>query len=268
MTTTRYRATAPDGQDAFFSGLHVDSASPAPIYYQLEEHVRDKIEGGLLAAGSRLPAERDIAAYLGVSRMTVRQALTRLASDGLLAARRGGGTFVARPRVKSDLALLRSFSHEATRQGRRMSSRLLDVATIAPDRLLQRVLQIAPHRDAAIRVQRVRILDGEPVSIQTSFLPTYLCRPLLSCDLESASLYALLRSDCGLELARGEEELSATILDRWEAESLGTAPGSPAFLLERTTFDRADRPVEFVKSVLRGDRTTFHTSLKHQEVEG
>jgi GntR family transcriptional regulator len=257
---------ASPGPDVF-AGLAIDAASAVPIYYQVEEQLRDRIESGELPEGTRLPAERDIAAHLGISRMTLRQALTRLANDGLIAARRGGGTVVTRRRLVGSLSLLDSFSGEARAQGRAPTSRLVDVERIDPDPELRRALQVGA-RGSVIRVRRVRVLDGEPVGLQTAYLPAHLCAGVLEADLERLPLYQVLREECGLTPAEGKEVLSATVLDPWEAELIGGTTGQPAFLLKRTTKDVEGRPFEVVKSVLRGDRFSFEASLRPDQVGG
>lgn len=260
-------ASGPAPDALFFASLRVDIGSPVPIYHQLEDHLRDKIESDELPEGTRFPAERDVALHLGISRMTVRQALSRLATDGLITTRRGGGTFVTRRRLFGSVNLLGSFSGEARAQGRAPTTRLIDAELVEPEPELRRTLQIGGGR-SAIRVRRVRMLDGEPVSLQTAYLPAYLCSAVLEADLATTSLYKLLREACGLTPAEGKEVLSATVLDAWEAEVLGSTPGQPAFLLKRLTTDVKGRPVEFVKSVLRGDRFSFQASLRPDDLEG
>lgn len=250
---------------SFFGAFGIEGSSPVPAYYQLEEHLRDRIEAGELVPGTRLPPEREVARELGISRMTVRHALTRLAQDGLLAARRGGGTFVAQPRLRREVHRLEGFGRDVG-EGHVANARVLDVSVIEADVAVARRLELSPGPGNVIRLIRVRMVDGEPISIQTSFLPSELCRPLLDHDLATNSLYELLRDVCGLRLSEGDEALSVTLLDPWEAATLARPAASPAFLLERLTRDDRGRPVELVRSVLRGDRTVFHATLKSEEV--
>jgi GntR family transcriptional regulator len=245
--------------------LVIDPASPIPLYYQLQELLQAKIEAQQLKSQDRLPAERDIASHLGVSRMTVRQALDRLEDDGLLVRRRGDGTFVARPKVIGDLQRLRTISMEAAAQGRRSESRMLEMTTTRPTPPLRRSLGVDDEPDAVIRLRRVRSMDGEALSLETSWLPTSLCRPLLDADLSTGSLNQALADLCHLRLAKGDEQLTATVVDEYEADLLGIPARSPAFLVARTTWDDEGRPVEFVKSVLRGDRFAFRTALLPDE---
>ncbi|HHX25199.1 MAG TPA: UTRA domain-containing protein, partial [Firmicutes bacterium] len=100
-----------------------------------------------------------------------------------------------------------------------------------------------------------------PVCLQTSYLPYTLCHLLLGRDLAKESLFDLLKDTCDLDPARAEEALNSVSVDDYEARILMVTAGSPAFLIRRTTFDRSGAPVEFAKSVLRGDRCKFTVSL-------
>ena len=243
----------------FFADCAIDVDGPVPIYYQLQEWLSERIADGDLAPGSRLPSERDFAEQLGISRMTVRQAVDRLVRQGRLERRRGNGTFVTPPKVTGTLTDLRSASSELRAQGRHSAVTVLDVTTESPRTSIRRRLHLDPGADTAIRLRRLRMADGVPLSLETSWLPRHLTQPLLTADLATRSLNDVLQQDCGLTLDRATERLTVITLDEYEATHLHSQPGDPAFLLERTTTDDVGRPVEYVKSVLRGDLFAFET---------
>lgn len=245
----------------FFADCAIDVDGPVPIYYQLQEWLGERIGDGELCPGSQLPSEREFADHLGISRMTVRQAIDRLVRQGRLERRRGQGTFVTPPKVTGDLTRLRSASSELQAHGRRSTVVVLDVMPATPRGAVRRRLGLDASPDAAVRLRRVRMADGVPSSMETSWLPRYLCASLLTADLVGRSLNDVLQRDCGLTLARATERLTVISLDEYEAAQLHSDPGAPAFLLERTTFDAANRPVEYVKTVLRGDLYAFETAL-------
>lgn len=247
--------------EELLDGVSLDAASPVPVYYQLHEAVRARLTAGEPPPGTRLPTEREIAGALAVSRMTVRKALDRLEREGLLRRRRRAGTYVAEPRVAAGLRLAAGFTAELGGRGHRIATRVVDLAAVRPPAAVRRSLAVPDEAGAVVRLRRVRSLDGVPATFETAWLPTALCAPLLGVDLTDRSLYATLRERCGLVPGTATEQLSATTLDDYEARQLGQPAGSPAFLVERTTLDDRDRPIEHVKSLLRADRFVFTATL-------
>ncbi|NLJ60236.1 MAG: UTRA domain-containing protein, partial [Firmicutes bacterium] len=125
---------------------------------------------------------------------------------------------------------------------------------------ISRRLSIDPG-ESVIEARRIRLAKGIPVCLQTSYLPYALCHSILDRDLAKESLFELLKKTCNLDPASAEEALNAVSVDDYEARILMVTAGSPAFLIRRTTFDRSGTPIEFAKSVLRGDRCKFTVSL-------
>lgn len=246
----------------FLDGVTLDAGTPVPVYYQIQEALRARL--GDLAPGVRLPTERAVAEALGVSRMTVRKAMGRLEREGLLQRRQGDGTYVAERRVMARLRTVAGFSAALGERGRRMTTRVLDLAAARPTAAVRAALLVPDRPDAVIRLRRIRSLDGVPATFESSWLPMADCAALLDVDLTDRSLYATLEQRCGLVPASATEELSATTLDGFEAEQLQQRAGSPAFFVERTTRDGRDRPIEHVASLLRADRFTFSAALDLQ----
>src|SRR3954451_20293757 len=112
--------------------MHLDKSLPIPLYYQLAETLRERIESNALKPGSQLPSERELSEQLGISRMTVRQAITYLAQKGTLVIKPGVGTFVAEPKLTYDDLHLLGFTEEMMTQGRVVSSRVLEQAVVLP----------------------------------------------------------------------------------------------------------------------------------------
>jgi GntR family transcriptional regulator len=240
-------------------GIQKDSA--VPIYSQVEQIVMDMIDSGELSPGQRVPSEREIAETLGISRMTARAATSNLVADGYLYSVPGKGTFVSNPKVRQDLLELTSFTEDMRKRGLRPGARLLEMSVInGASEKAHRALRL-PEEEDLIRICRLRTADEEPMCLETSYLPENRLRWLLEEGLESGSLYQALESH-GVELARAEEHLEATVVVRETESKLLTVPvGSPALLIERTTYTEGDRPIEYVKSLYRGDRYRFSTML-------
>ncbi|HKD88812.1 MAG TPA: GntR family transcriptional regulator, partial [Streptosporangiaceae bacterium] len=149
---------------------------------QIEDWLADAIAAGQLSPGDRLPAEGDLAAWLGVSRMTLRHALGELAQRGLVtrAVGRGGGTFVAEPKLEQDLTTLAGFSEQLRRHGKVAGARVLAAAQIPAGRAAAAALGLA-EGDAVHDVRRIRLADERPIVIEHSQFPAKLFPDLLDC---------------------------------------------------------------------------------------
>jgi GntR family transcriptional regulator len=243
-----------------FGSRDVQKDSSVPIYSQVERIVMDMIDGGKLSPGQRAPSEREIAETLGISRMTARAAMSSLVADGYLYSVPGKGTFVSNPKMRQDLMELTSFTEDMRNRGLKPGTRLLDIGiTNQASEKVYRVLEL-PGEEGLIRIHRLRTADEEPMCLETSYLPKIYVPWLLEEDFESGSLYLTLESH-GIELVRAEEHLEATVVRETESELLTVPVGSPALLIERTTYTEGDRPIEYVKSLYRGDRYRFTAML-------
>lgn len=248
-----------------FADVVVDPASPVPAYYQVYEALKDEISSSL-PPGAKMPTERALAQELGISRTTLRQALDRLERDGLLHRRQGDGTYVAERRIEHDMRFLRGFTSEFASRGARVRSRLLSMRTAPAPARLREVLDVDRSPGAVIELRRVRELDGQPVSLETVWLPRDRTAGLLEVDMSDRSLYGAL-TELGIVPVTGEERLTATVLDHYEASQLEQREGAPAMLVERVARDAEGRCVECVKTLLRADRFAISTRLDLQ-VEG
>lgn len=230
-------------------------------YLQIEQELAARIERGVLPAGARLPAERDLARDLGVSRMTLRQALARLEHRGLIARAHGRGTFVAEPKLHQRATTLRGFFRETLGQGVVPTTRTIEKAAIYATRALAGSLGLRIGEEVH-KVVRLRSGRGAPVVLETSFFPASVFPGLLDLDLDHESIYRLMEDRYGARPIRGEQAMEALSADSPEAELLGVPVGSPLMLLERTAWDAGDRPVEYARDLYRGDRSRFTTELR------
>lgn len=241
--------------------IELDKSSPIPRYYQLAELIREQIESGELKPGDQLPSERDLSEQAGISRMTVRQAVTYLARKGALVGKPGLGTFVAEPKLTHDSVHLLGFTEEMMRRGLATASRVLDQTIVTPMPRVATLLGLKPG-ETAVQIVRLRFSEETPLLLETVFVPHALCRGLEDEDLVGESLYALLEQRYGLRLERARQTLEATIANDYEARLFGIPPGTPMILLEGVTYISQDIPVEYFKAVYRGDR--FNLELESQ----
>lgn len=225
---------------------------PPPLYYRLQQAVRDRIAAGEWRPGDQIPTIRELGETYGVSRITVVQALHGLAREGLLTRRQGKGVFVAERKIEQGPIRLLSFTDDITRRGHHPTTRTLDLRheRASPD--LATRLELTSG-DPVMVLERLRLADAEPMGVQRAFLPERMV-PGLADSQPINSLYRLLRDRYGVVPSRATETFEPVVLDRETARLLGVAPGSPAFAVERITRDRANRVFEFVRSTMRGDR--------------
>jgi GntR family transcriptional regulator len=226
-----------------------------PAHAQIEERLAEAITSGELRLGDRLPPERELAARLGVSRMTLRQSLESLERRGLLIRVRGrrGGTFVAEPKFERDLTALAGLTEQLRRQGHTAGARVISAGEGAAGQRAAEALGIEPG-DRVHEVVRLRLSDGEPLALETSLFPADGFPGLLDAPLDG-SLYELLESRYGRPPIRAVERLEPVLAGPEDAHALGVEPGAPLMLVERTAFDREGLPVEFARDLFRGDRT-------------
>ena len=225
------------------------------LHAQVEDWLADAIASGLLSPGDRLPTEKDLAAWLGVSRLTLRHALTDLVERGLITRTIGrhGGTFVADPKLEQDLTVLAGFSEQLRKYGLVAGARVLAAAELPASPAAAAALEVDVG-DPLYEVRRVRLAGTEPILIEHSLFPAKTCPGLLDNRLDG-SLYELLEERYGLRPHRAKECLEPVTAGVREAEALGISEGAPLMLVERTAYTQAGQPLEFARDLFRGDRT-------------
>jgi GntR family transcriptional regulator len=229
-----------------------------PKYYQVKKQLLELTS--VMTPGSPVPPERELARQYETSRTTVRQALAELVVEGRLLRMQGKGTFVAKPKVAQVLELA-SYTEGMRQHGLHPQTRILDIGYVTADEHLSELLGVRPG-GRVLRLHRLRLADGEPMSIDTSHLPARRF-PGLRKQLERhASLYETLRTDFGVNLAEAEETIETVLADPHSAQLLGVDPGIPLLLLSRHAIDSTGQPVEWAQSWYRGDRYKFITRLR------
>lgn len=217
--------------------------------------VRDRIATEALGPHTLLPSERELAEMHGVSRMTARQALSLLESEGVVYRKPPRGTFVAEPRVKFHVG---SFSEEVARMGRRPAAKLLWAERQVATPAVRLALGLADG-DAVHVFHRLRTVDDVPFALETTFLPAELTPGILDAP-DDGSLWAVLRERYGIDLARSTAVLESIVLDDATSGQLGVRAGSAGTLLTRRTEDADGRCVEYARDVYRADRAAFEVS--------
>jgi len=240
--------------------LDVQPDPRIPKYYTVKRQLLELTVS--MAAGSPVPPERALALRYGTSRTTVRQALAELVVEGRLLRMQGKGTFVAKPKVAQFLELA-SYTEGMRAHGLHPKTRILEIGYVTADEKLAGLLGIRPG-GRALRIHRLRLADGEPMSIDMSHLPARRF-PGLRKQLEHhSSLYETLADAYGVQPAEGEETIETVLAGPHDARLLGVDVGLPLLLLSRHAFDADGRPLEWAQSWYRGDRYKFVTRLRRQ----
>ena len=227
----------------------------SPAYAQIVERIEAAISARELSAGDRLPPERQLAAELGVSRMTLRQALATLESRGLVTRSTGrrGGTFVTSPKVERDVTAFAGLSEQLRRQNVTAGARVLSAAEVSANDVVAEALQLDPG-DPVGEIVRVRLADRAPLALESSSFPLARFPGLLALDL-TRSLYEVLAEEYGEPPTHAVERLEPVLAAEVEADTLDVAVGAPLMLVERTAYSAGGVAVEFARDLFRGDRT-------------
>lgn len=224
-----------------------------PLYFRAKQAILRLIEDRGLQPGDPLPTERDLETTLNVSRVTVRRALAELEREGAVRREHGRGTFVAPPKIGRGLAAVTSFTQEMRTRGLQPGSRLLQFRRQAPPRHVGQQLDLA-EGDPAVYVERVRLVDDEPIALSQSWLRLPDWAALRPQDLAAGgSLWDFLERH-GLRVALVDKTVEATLADAYEAEALGIPPGSLFLVVESLARTADGTPIESNRVCFRADR--------------
>lgn len=229
--------------------------SSQPLYQQLQRALREAIDNRLLGPDEALPAERQLATDLSISRITVRKAIDGLVAEGLLVRRPGSGNFI-NTRIEKNFSKLTSFSEDMRARGRNPRSVWLkrSEGTVTPEEALR--LRLSPGA-AVYRFNRIRYADEVPMCLEYA---TIVASCLPSLEAVDVSMYQALEQ-AGNRPTRALQRLSALLLNAEQAKLLDASQGDAGLAVERLGFLRDGRAVEFCRSYFRGDMYDFVAEL-------
>ena len=240
----------------------LDRQSFIPLYHQLVEKFREKIESGAWPSHSLLPSERKLCKMYRVSRGTIREAISRLVQEGLLYRRQGKGTFVTGPKLmfhKFD-----TFAKDLKEKGITPSFKLLQKKKIPPELYIKSILELEKG-EMIYKVMRLILGDNEPFVLVTTYFPEKFI-PNLECeDLEHTAMWDVLLNKLKVPIARAIENLGAIPVDKFEAEKLKISPGSPALLVKRMVYT-TEKPIFYEELLVRGDRCSCLVEYTYTEM--
>jgi GntR family transcriptional regulator len=242
----------------------IDKSSSVPYYLQLADVLRREIgEQQAPLEVLQLPSENELASSQGITRATVRRALDVLEREGLIYRHKGKGSFAAVRRVEHELTQLVSTTEDMRSRGWDLSTTVVSLEKTAMRSGVRRALESSQDAEC-YELCRLRLVDEQPISIQSTYLPASLCPALEENDL-TASLYRLLETRYGLRLWSGRETLRARCATAREAQLLHVPAQSPVMYMERVTYDVTGQAVEYLEAVWLGDRYDFSVSLSRSQ---
>lgn len=223
-----------------------------PKYEQIRKDLAAAIRRGSYRPGEALPSQRDLSASYGVTLMTLRQALSLLSDEGLVVQQPGRGTFVAPPKLAYQRKTLRSLSDELRSQGIDVRTEVIRLGNRRAPVSVCTLLAL-PRGQRALRIERLRIVDGKPAMHQVSWVPESFAKGIQDVDLTETTLSAALAERVGLAISRGSETIRPAPASRDVTRHLRVAEGTPVFLSERVNFGIDDSPMVFDRTTITGD---------------
>jgi GntR family transcriptional regulator len=235
--------------------------SKLPFYHQLYEILRNSIVQGKWKSGDMLPPESGLIEQYQVSRVTVRQALDALVNDGLIYRQRGRGTFVAHPTVEQGLNRIISFTDDMRQRDFEPGTEVLFSGIIPAPPEIAEQLGIEPNEEL-VRLERLRMADGEPMSIEESHLVHRYCPGILSGDYASTPLREALAREYDIHWAHAKQVIRAIPVPPKLAAKLSVSSKSAVLFIERVSYTQQNIPVEFLRIHHRGDRYALYHELR------
>jgi GntR family transcriptional regulator len=244
------------------SHFKVDKKVPIPLYYQLKAFLLAEIQSGRIRPGDSMPTEQELISQLGISRTTIRQALSEMVSEGYLRREKGRGTFVTQPKIEERFfQKLESFNEEMSLKGLVPRTVVLSLKEIPAREPVNKLLEI-PEDDSLIYLERLRFANEEPIVYLETFLHGQTFRGLLKENLTELSLYAVLEDKYGASVKTAIRKIEAVAATSQEGKLLNIKKGAPVCLVRTRAFLSDMRPVEYSVARYRGDRNEFTLELE------
>lgn len=228
-------------------GAQAAPANSLPLHIQVRETIRRQVKDGeLIDKTGRLMTEAELGRHFGVSRITIRNAITPLVDEGMFARARGRGTFLRSNQPENWVGRLMGFSETIKDAGYEPGAKILQQGmTNRHDAEVRTQL-----RERAVwQLKRVRLADDIPIAIEHAFYPPDIGLELEKRDLTSIVMYRVFESELGFDIKEAMQTISASLADATSAKLLGVKVGSPLLSMERLTLNKDERPLELLRSI-------------------
>lgn len=232
----------------------------SPIYLQLREIVREKIEDGEYPPGTAIPSENDLAEIYGINRLTVRNAVDTLVSEGLLKRVQGKGVYVLGEKVERDLDTLAGFSRTMLDKKVKPSTEIFVKALRPAGGKYSKIFGIG-EKEEIYFIKRVNYANDVPCSLENIYIPKYVMPKLDGIDLSVFSLYEVY-DFYKIKMRRAEQTLDLTCLEQSDARTLGIDASRSVLLFTSVSYDERDRAIEFTRNYTRADICDFQVNFR------
>lgn len=232
--------------------MKVKRESLDPIYRQIADLLRCRIETGEIKPGMPIPPESELIRTLKVSRVTVRQAVDLLVSEDLVVRKQGKGTFVCPPKIRENLHSLQGLAELLATRGSDQSMEVVSCAYVSADENLARALSV-PLASEVMQIKRRHCLKGVPIAIAHIYLRKEFGEQISQEEISSTPIYSLLNQKFQVQIKRATEVIRATTSDRDTAALLGIPRGMPLLRIDRITYSSNEEPVEYIVFFHRHD---------------
>lgn len=235
-----------------------------PAYYQVKQTIRNWITNGEYSLSERLPSENTLAKKFDVSRLTIRQAIAQLTQEGWVDAQRGKGTFVTDncDLINSSSLEFTGFLDDIFYQVAEMKAKSVEMNRIMTPRWIKSKLNLNEKCEEIVEIRRVRMRRGKTFAYTINYLPLEIASKIVKKDLYSRSLLEILEQDLGIQFTEAFESIEASFADQELAEKLRIPNGLPIISLECIMYTKHRKPVEFHKSLIRGDSYKYIVRLR------
>lgn len=237
--------------------MEINKKSPVPIYYQLKQIILEKIKIGEWLPNTAISSERELSEMFEVSRMTIRQAMNELVSEGILYRERGKGTFVSPPRVEQSDVM--SFTEAATNQGLEAVTMVKRFEIEVSDLNVMEKLGLEDYEDVYY-IQRFRMVDTQIIGVEEIYLPVRLANNLQAMDL-SHSLYGTLKQNYGYLIDHVQTSLEAIIPSNDELKLFKTDENIPLLKVTSVHITDNDLKLYYEESIYRSDKYVLNVNI-------
>lgn len=237
--------------------MYIDKRSPIPAYFQLKNIILENINNGEYPEGSLIPSERDLCEDLGISRMTVRQALNQLVTEGVLYREKGRGTFVSKSKIKQRNIM--SFSETVRNKGLEPSTQVLRFEKVLDRADIRDILELQEN-EGLYGIKRLRLANERPVGIEEVFIPERHCPYLENYDLKM-SFYKLLKEQYSLVVNCMDCSVDAAKATKEEKKLLGLTDSVPVLRITGISYNDSGTKLFYEKDTYRSDEYNYNVRI-------
>ncbi len=235
--------------------------APTTLHYRVRSHLLDLIKSGGVREGDQLPTEKELQEKFGVSRITVRNAVSQLAAMGLVVRQPGRGTFVAQTKIEQELGRLTSFVEDMQALGFSSTARVVQIREVPAPAHVAACLNIKSG-SPVVYMERVRLGNNEPLSLDVSYMPIDIGHRISKEDLVNNPIFSLLENKYQIALGEANYMIEASVANEDIARQLEINPGDPVLLIERRSYATDGRPLMQERLHYRGDRMRYRMRVR------